>query len=553
MAAFRARLTESARAFGDVFENPNLRRIQLALLGSNLGAWAYIVAIAVYAYDQGGARAVGLVALARWGIAALVQPWAGVIADRYPRRLVMVCSDAARAGALALAAAVALTGGPAMLVYAMTVLAAVANTPFRPAEAALLPSLARTPEELTASNVASNVNDSVMMFAGPGIGGVVLAASSPGVVFAATAGTLVWSSLLVVGVRPPARASGEEPAEREPIGAALAKGFATVLRAPRVLLLIGLFLAQTLVGGALTVLTVVLALRMTGLGAAGVGWLNAALGIGGVLGAMVAAGLVGRKRLASDFGIGIVLWGLPLAAVAAFPRASLALVLFGVVGIGNTLVDVSGLTLLQRSAPEEVLGRVFGVLETVTGIGFAAGAALAPALVAALGDRWAFAVSGMLLPALALLAWRRLVAIDAEAVVPERQLALLRAIPMFAALPGPTLERLAAGLRRVDVPAGEIVLRQGDVGDRFYVVGAGHAAVEVDGRPAPDLGPGDHFGEIALLRDVPRTATVRALEPLELHALERDDFIGAVTGHAPSMEAAETVVGARLASAAILP
>ena len=200
-----------------------------------------------------------------------------------------------------------------------------------------------------------------------------------------------------------------------------------------------------------------------------------------------------------------------------------------------------------------MLGRVFGVLETVTGIGFAAGAALAPALVAALGDRWAFAVSGMLLPALALLAWRRLVAIDAEAVVPERQLALLRAIPMFAALPGPTLERLAAGLRRVDVPAGEIVLRQGDVGDRFYVVGAGHAAVEVDGRPAPDLGPGDHFGEIALLRDVPRTATVRALEPLELYALERDDFIGAVTGHAPSMEAAETVVGARLASAAILP
>ena len=553
MAALRARLRESARAFGDVFGNPNLRRIQLALLGSNLGAWAYIVAIAVFAYEEGGARAVGLVALARWGIAALVQPWAGVVADRYPRRVVMVCSDAARAAALGLAAAVALTGGPAVVVYAMTVIAAVANTPFRPAEAALLPSLARTPEELAASNVASNANDSIMMFAGPGVGGILLAASSPGVVFAATAGTLVWSSLLVAGVRPPAEATAEEPAGHEPIVAALLTGFATVLRAPRIRLLIGLFLAQTLVGGALTVLTVLLALRMTHLGQAGVGWLNAASGVGGVVGAVVATGLVGRKRLASDFGIGIALWGLPLVAIAIFPRAALALVLFAVVGVGNTLVDVSGFTLLQRSAPEEVLGRVFGVLETVTGIGFAAGAALAPALVAGLGERWAFAVSGALLPVLALGTSRRLVAIDAEAVVPERQLALLRAIPMFAALPGPTLERLAASLRPVDASAGEIVVRQGDVGDRFYVIAAGRAGIEVDGRPARELGPGDYFGEIALLRDVPRTATVRALEPLELYALERDDFIGAVTGHAPSMEAAETVVGARLAGAAILP
>ncbi len=547
MAGLRARLEESARAFRGVLGNPDLRRIQLALLGSNLGAWAYVVAVAVYAYQQGGARAVGLVAFARWGIAAVVQPWAGVVADRYPRRFVMVCSDGLRAVALAVAAVVALADGPALVVYAMTVAAAVAATPFRPAEAALLPSLARTPEELAASNVASNVNDSVMMFAGPALGGIVLAVSSAGVVFALTAATLVWSSLLVAGVRPPAAPHARE--EHEPIVPALVTGFSTVLRTAPIRLLIGLFLAQTVVAGMLTVLTVVFALRMTGLGQAGVGWLEAAGGVGGVAGGILAAGLVGRKRLASDFGLGILLWGLPLVVLAAYPHAWAGIVLLGLVGLGNTLVDVSGFTLLQRSAAESVLGRVFGVLETATGVGFAVGAVIAPVLVAWLGPRWTFAVAGALLPVLALLSWARLAAVDAHAVVPSRQLELLRAIPLFAGLQPPTLERLAADLVPVSVAAGSTVVREGETGDRFYVIASGRAGVEVDGRHARALGEGDFFGEIALLRDVPRTATVRALEPLELYALERDRFIPAVTGSAASLEAAEAVVGARLAGA----
>jgi hypothetical protein len=195
-----------------------------------------------------------------------------------------------------------------------------------------------------------------------------------------------------------------------------------------------------------------------------------------------------------------------------------------------------------------VLARVFGVLETLILVTLGLGSLVAPALVAAVGDRGAFVASGVFLPVLVVLAWPRLRAIDRDSVVPARQLELLRGIPIFALLAPPELERLAASLVPVEVPAWSVVVAQGDRGDRFYVVDEGRAVVELDGAEYGELGPGGFFGEIALLRDVPRTATVRALEPLKLWALDRDVFIPVVTGHAPSLEAAESVMGARLAS-----
>jgi MFS family permease len=292
------------------------------------------------------------------------------------------------------------------------------------------------------------------------------------------------------------------------------------------------------------VLVVVTAIELLGLGRQGVGWLNSAFGVGGLLGAAAAFALVGRRRLANDFGVGIVIWGAALALIGAFPTPAAALLLLGTIGIGNTLVDVAGITLMQRAVDDEVLARVFGALESLLVGTLALGAILAPVLIHAIGVRASLIAVGSVLPVLALLAWRRLARIDRLAVAPEDRMELLRAIPIFAALPAVTLERLASSLEEARLPAGSIVFRQGERGDRFYVVRSGEAVVAVDGRAASKVGPGGYFGEIALIHDVPRTATVTAESDVELLSLERDVFIGAVTGHAPSLEAANAVIGA---------
>jgi hypothetical protein len=258
---------------------------------------------------------------------------------------------------------------------------------------------------------------------------------------------------------------------------------------------------------------------------------------------------VGRGRQAADFGVGIFIWGIPIALVAVWPNQAFVLVLLAVVGIGNTIVDVSGMTLLQRSAPDDVLARVFGVLESLLLLTIGLGALVAPILLNWLGTRGALIVAGALLPLVVIPAWPRLNAIDRAAHVPVERLELLGANPIFAPLPEPTLERLADALEAVRAATGQEVVRQGEPGDLFYLVKDGTLDVYVDGRKVQTLGPGESFGEIALLRNVPRTATVRAQSDAELYALGRRDFLGAVTGFAPSLSAAEAVIGMRLGPA----
>ena len=544
MSGMAQQLRESLRALADVFRNPGLRRLQLAWVGSVTGEWAYVVALAVYAYEAGGATAVGLVALLRFLPAAAVAPFAAVLADRYSRQRVMLTADAIRAVALAGAAAVALSDGPAAAIYAFAALVAVVSTAFQPAQAALIPILARNPQELTAANVASSTVESVGSFAGPAVGGLLLAVTSPGVVFAATAGAFVWSALNVARIPstpPPREDAAEQALHREALA-----GFQAIFRVPSLRLVVGLYSAQTLVAGALNVLVVVAAFELLDLGRGGPGLLNSAVGIGGLIGAGVALGLVGLRGLGTAFAFGLVLWGLPLILFGAWPETAAAIVFLGLLGVGNTLVDVSGLTLLQRTAPEEVLGRVFGVLESLVVATLGLGAIIAPLLVSLFGVRLALVATGLLLPALALFSWARLRGIDERTVVPQRELDLLLSLPLFAPLPPATLEHLARSLVRVPAAAGTEITRQGEVGDRFYLVDEGEMDVLIDGEVISSLGPGDHFGEIALLRDVPRTATVTARSNASLLALERDEFVSAVSGHPASREAADAVVAARL-------
>ncbi|MFL5957042.1 MAG: MFS transporter, partial [Solirubrobacterales bacterium] len=502
-------LRESSKAFRDVFGNPALRRVELAWAASIFGTWAYGIAVVVYAFEQGGATAVGVVGLARWLSAAAVSPFAALLGDRYDKRLVMVSSDLARVVLIGAAAAAVYTDSPPLVVYVLAALVGVAATAFRPAEAALVPTLARTPEELTAANVTASTIESIGIFGGPAIGGLLLAATGPATVFAVTAGLLLVSAALLLGIRP---APEPEPAGRheESIREELLAGFRAIVGERRLRLLVGLFSAQTFVDGMLSVLIVVVAFDLLDTGRAGVGFLNSAVGIGGLLGALAAAALVGRRRLAADFGLGIFIWGVPIALVAVWPNQVFALVLLGIVGVGNTLVDVSGMTMMQRAAPGEVLARVFGVLESLLLLTVALGSFVAPLLVDWLGARGALVVAGALLPVLVVPAWPRLTAIDRAARVPEGQLELLRGNAIFAPLPASTLEQLADRMAEVRAQAGEQIVRQGEPGDLFYVIEEGTVEVAVDGQPAHELGRGESFGEIALLRNVPRTATVTA-------------------------------------------
>jgi MFS family permease len=544
LASFRERLRESLDAFRAVVTNRGLRRIGLAWATITTSSWAYVIALLVYAYDQGGAAAVGLVGLIRVLPAFISAPIAGVLGDRYPRNRVMLGVSIARTTFLAAAAAVLVANGPPWLVYTLAACVSLSASMVRPMLSALLPQLAKTPQELTAANLVLTTIESSGIFLGPALGGILLAATNPDTVFVTAAVAFFVASLLMTGISSPA------PAEREPEGGIVGEffaGFGLIGRDRNLRLIIGLYGAQTLVAGALNVLIVVAALELLDLGEAGVGFLNSAVGVGGLLGALGAFALVARQRLASDFAIGLVLWGIPIALIGVFPQPPAALILLGIVGVGNTIVDVAALTLLQRTVPDEILTRVFGVVQSVfvgtTGLG----AIVAPLAIEVVGIRWAMIATGALLPLLAGLLWRRINALDAEALVPIRELELLRSIPLFRPLPAPTLEQLASSLIPVKATPGTELIREGEAGDRFYVIASGEVDVHSQGQRLATQGPGDHFGEIALLRDVPRTATVIAKTEVELYALERDEFLGAVTGHAASAEAADAVVSTRLA------
>ena len=506
--------------------------------------WVFIVALSLFAYEKGGVAAVGVVGLIRVLPSVVAAPFAAILGDRYPRHRVLFLANVIRTALILAAAAVALLDVHVAAIYALTAFVGLMQSIFRPTQAALLPSLARSPEELTAANLVLTTIESVGVFLGPAVGGVMLAVTSTDAVFVASAIAFLFSALLLAGVRP------EREPERAPLKTGLLResfaGFSTIARDSRLRLIVGLYGAQTLVAGALNVLLVVVALELLDMGEAGIGFLNSAVGVGGLFGALAAFALVGRQRLASDFGLGLILWGFPIALVGVFPNATVALVLLGLVGVGNTVVDVAALTLLQRTVPDEVLTRVFGVVQSVFVATLGIGAIVAPLMTGTIGIRWAMVVTGAILPALAILLWRRIRALDAEALAPTTELALLRAIPLFKPLPAPAIDQLASHLIPVHTAAGNEVVRQGEPGVRFFVVASGELDVFMDGEQIATMGPGDHFGEIALLRDVPRTATVKARTDSELYALERDEFLSAVTGHAASAEAADAIVSSRL-------
>ena len=545
--SIRLKMRGSFDALRQVFHEPDLRYLQLGA-GFNAGSEnAYLVALGVFAYDAGGATAVGLVGLIRMIPAGIAGLFGSVVADRYRREWLLRIGYFARATIAGATALAFFAGAPVAVVFALAALYNIVAVLLRPALWALLPDLARTPEQLVACNGVWTIFEGFAWLGGPAAAAVLIAVASPGVAFIA-AGIVM---LLAVGCAARVKAEHivqrKNPPQRRVIAETL-EGVRAVVHDKHARLIYGLFGMQTVVRGALSVLIVVASIELLGMGEAGVGWLNSAFGVGGIAGAIVSLTLVGRKRMAVPYGLALVMWGAPIAVLAAMPHPFAALVLLGLPGLGNAVLDVSGFSMLQRIIPSKVMGRAFGALEAMVFAGVGIGSIAGSLLVGWLGTRGALIAVGSLLPALAILSWPRLMSIDDATHVPERELALLRGIPIFAALPAVAVEHLAANLEPVAVPARSVVIRQGDVGDRFYVIADGVASISVGRKITERLCSGESFGEIALVRDVPRTATVKAITNLELFVLPAEAFLSAVSGNVLSTAAAEGTVAHRLAS-----
>ena len=519
----------------------NLRRVELAWGASITAEWAHFVALGVFAYNVGGTPAVGIAGLVRMLPAALVAPFAASLGDRFRRERFLVAISLLGAVALGGSAAAFFIGRSEAVVFALAGLVGVASTLFRPALQAILPSLARTPEELIAANSASSTLESLGTLVGPLVAGVLVTVGNPGIVFAVGGGVLVVAAALLLRVSVEGRI--QTTAESVPRRELLTAGFRIVAKQPKPRLIVGLITAQGFVRGCLNVLIVVGTFRLLGAGEGAVGYLTAALGVGGLVGAFTAMRLEG-KRLAVPLGVALIFWGVPIALTAVWPTFAAAVVLLAVIGAANSIEDVAGFTLLQRIVPDDVLTRVLGLTWGLVMGAVGLGSIAATALVALVGPRASFVLVGAILPVLTIAVWRFLVGIDREVLAPTAELALVDTVPMFAPLSIAAKEHLAARLVEVPVSAGEIVIRTGERGDRFYIVADGE--LEITNGAHATAGRGDFFGEIALIRDVPRTATVRATTPSRLYALEREDFLAAVTGHSAVRSAGEAVVSERL-------
>jgi len=538
-----------ALALGQVLANRSVRHTQAGWFIATAAQWAYLVAVLVYAYEVGGVVAAGLATTIRMLPAAISAPVTTMLADRLPPRLVLLGVHVGRACAVGLVAIGIAAEVPAALVFLAVAIEGLIATLHRPTTMTLLPALVRSPQELIASNATFSAGEAIGVLVGPAVGGALLAVGGPLLGTAASSLAFLLAAVVVLGIEPVPRAPLPTADMSAPSRLTeLTAGFRALRAFPAAGILIALISMQTMVRGVLTVLLVAVSVELLGLGTSGVGYLNAAIGAGALVGAFAAFTLVLRPRLAGPFSVGLAFWGIPILVLGLTAQPVVAFASMAVVGLANAILDVSGFSLIQRSVPNRLRGRVFGALESITSLTFSIGSLLAPVLVAMLGLQLALVVSGGLLPVLAVLSATLVRRADAGAIVPHRQLELLRGVPMFAPLPMTVLEQLAGGLVAEQHDRGVDVIRQGEPGECWYLIAAGSADVLHDGERIAALGAGDGFGEIALLSDRPRTATVSVSETLDVFRLPRCIFLEAVTGSPHALQAGETLVAGRIAA-----
>ena len=543
MARTRLRNADRRAALRDALRSPDVRRIELGWGFSVVGESASTVALVVFAYAEGGAALIAVYGLFRMLAGVTVALAIAGIGDRVRSELLLRGATALKAILLTLATVIAAVDGPALGVVGLAAVSSGLEGAYRPLQAATLPWLVRTPAELTAANVVASMMESTGALIGPILAGVLLALADPtaSIALAAAFFGFAWLSLLRLTVETHRPASKSTRVLHDMVTGL--KAFVQLAPPGGVAILV---VAQTFVRGAVTVLIAVLAVDVLVLGEQAVGWLNAALGAGGLVGGVVAAAIIRVTRLGRSFIAGVLLWGLPLVLLSLVMEPAVAYLAFIAIGIGNAVEDVGAFTLLTRLLSPRMTARVLGVLELAALGGIGLGTVAAPSLLDALDMRGTLALLGLGLTGLTIVHAMRFARIDRTMPQPGQEVDLLQGLPMFAPLPLAVIELLSTELRPHRFAPGTAVMREGDPGDDFHVIVSGSASVTVRGTPRPPLGPGDCFGEIALLRDVPRTATIIAAEELHTLALRREEFLAALASSARSGVAAESLVAERL-------
>ncbi len=534
-------IASSSGSRADVFRtlshNSDVLRLVIAYAAFTVCEFGLWIAMMVYSYAQGGATTAGLVAVVQLVPAAAVALVVAPLAERSSPLPVLIGGFAVLALAAVATAALLLTGADPLVVYAGAAVASGAMAATRPCQSAMLPGLASHAEQLTACNVAIGWVENLGVLVSGAAVGVVLTFGTVGHAYAAAAVLMGAALALVLPMRSrsmtrraPSKASAD-PAHKVEL---LPRGPAR--------LLVGLLALEHLVVGALDLLFVVMALDVLAAGEAWAGYLNTAYGAGAVLLGLLGALLVGRRLGPVVVGSAAAL-GLALAATTVADLA-LVVLLLAVVGGARSLFDMSVRVLLQRSVPPQSLARLFGVSEGLNMLCLAAGAVLVPLFVWIGGATLALAGTAALLPIVVIARLAVLIRIDQQARLPVVEISLLRQIPLFRSLPSDALEGLALALEQVDLPAGTVLMTEGDEGDYYFAIAEGSVSIQQRGKVIATLGRADGLGEIALLRSGPRTATAVATSRVIAFRLGRESFLTAVLGHAPTLESADAVVRA---------
>lgn len=522
-----------------------LRRMVIAYGIYDLVDIAIWIAIIFYAYDVGGVSLVGIVAVVQLIPAAFLGPALVGLGDRLPRGTALVLSHGGVAVATFATTIAILTSAPVPVVVTCSALSTIAVAVVRPFHFASIPMMSRTPKDLVSANSLSSMADGFSLFLGPVAAGIGAALVGPALVLSVSSVLAVIATLMCVGLRLGPAAPFEDSGTPSWRGAF--SGLGALWRDWGALALLLVLTTRFVLGGATDVLGVAYSDEVLGFGESAAGLIIGAMGIGGIIGGAIAGSLAARNRLAPVLLAGGVVQGVAFAAVVLIVLLAPAVVALAVSGIAAAVMMVAGRTLLQRTSDEAVLARVFAVQEGTSLLGVALGAIIAPVLIDRFSPAAAFVPFGIGAALLTLACYPLMRRLDARAVLRPHESALLRSIPFLNALPTYELEQLSRRAEWLDIAAGQVVIAQGDVGDRFYVIADGHFTVSIDGVPRPGvLGPGTGFGEIALLHSVPRTATVEADTVGRLLTLRADDFLAAVTGSPDGHAVAREVSRAHL-------
>lgn len=544
--AFADTLRPALDAMRTTLGDPDLRGLLVAWFTVMAGKWAFLVAGLVIAYDAGGAVAVGIFGLARYVPPTILAPFTGLLTVRWRPEVVFRATNALRTLMVAVAFVVVVADLPFAVYLLVVALEAGIGAATRPLYMALLPAIARTPSQLVAANVASSAMEGIGTFAGPAVAGLLLTQGGPASVILAVVGVYAAGVWAIARLAVPAvgRPAASVAAALDQVSAGI-RAVAT-LSGPRLVVLdLG---AQTFVRGLLTVLVVVASVELLPLGEPGVGTLNAMLGLGGLLGAGVAVLLAGRERLGPAFLLALAGWGLPIAVFGLVPTVAVSLLAMTLVGVSNSVLDVAGFTLVQRTTPNQSRVAVLGLLDSVANGGVAIGGIVAPILIVAFGTIPALVITGAILPIVAIVSVPVMRRMDEGGPAVAQRVDRLRADPLFTPLSLATVEYLSSCLRPVEYEDGAWLMREGEPGLEYLLIDAGMARISKDGQTIRDVGPGDGVGEIALLRHVPRTASVQARGPVQAFSLDREAFLEAVTGHPVGREVATTVADEHLAA-----